>query len=71
MIIPNLVMMLSIYSSIHLSFFILIRLGRQVLMPPRPTLLRAIRTNMTACASLVVAGAAVAGAGSKLFWLKV
>ena len=40
-------------------------------MAQRLTLLWAIRTNMTACASLVVAGAAVAGAGSKLFWLNV
>ena len=60
-------MMLSIYSSIHLSFFILIRLGRQVLMPPRPTLLRAIRTNMTAH----VTDAAAAGSGFTAFWLKV
>ena len=50
---------------------ILIRLRRQVLMAQRPTLLWAIRTNMTACASVVVADAAVAGSGSKLFWLKV
>ena len=40
-------------------------------MAPRPTLLRAIRTNMTAHASVVVAGVAVAGSGSKAFGLKV
>ena len=40
-------------------------------MAPRPTLLRATRTNMTACAVFVVANAAVAGSGSKAFRLTV
>ena len=40
-------------------------------MAPRPTLLRAIRTNMTAHASVVAAGAAVAGSGSNSPWLQV
>ena len=50
---------------------ILIRLMRQVLMAPRPALLRAIRTNMTARASVAVADAAVAGSGSKALWFQV
>ena len=40
-------------------------------MAPRPTLLRATRTNMIACAIAVVADAAVAGSGSKAFRLTV
>ena len=40
-------------------------------MAPRPTLLRATRTNMTACARVVVADAAVAGSGSKPFGFTV
>ena len=40
-------------------------------MAPRPTLLRATRTNMTAHASIAVADAAVASSGSKAFWLEV
>ena len=44
---------------------------RQVLMAPRPALLRAIRTNMTARASVAVADAAVAGSGSKALWFQV
>ncbi len=50
---------------------VLIRLGCKVLMAPRPTLLRATRTNTTAHASVVVADAAVAGSGSKAFWFEV
>ena len=50
--------------------YLLIRQWRQVLMAPRPTLLRATRTNMIACAIVVVvADAAVAGSGSKAFRL--
>ena len=40
-------------------------------MAPRPTLLRATRTNMTACALVVVFDAAVADSGSKAFGLTV
>ena len=40
-------------------------------MAPRPALLRAIRTNMTARASVAVADAAVAVSGSKPLRLKV
>ena len=40
-------------------------------MAQRPTLLRAIRTNMTAHASVVTAGVAVAGSGSNSSWLQV
>ena len=40
-------------------------------MAPRPSLLRATRTNMTACAIFVVANAAVAVSGSKAFRLTV
>ena len=40
-------------------------------MAPRPTLLRATRTNMAACANVVFADAAVAGSDSKAFGLTV
>ena len=40
-------------------------------MAPRPTLLRATRTNMTACAIVVVSDAAVDGSGTEAFGLTV